>query len=254
MDNIKGSFVKMPFNPITLISNEMVMVGAIPQAGRTLYAIHLIVDNSIRDNDLKGLAYFVVENKRRTIRESGFGAMLYESQNVKLNYVHFGTIKKFINVLETDLKNSSPDYIVIDGLEYLVEQYAKETELINELDILLSSLRYISDARSIPIILTARILLNSNGATSSARPLICDFDSGVLQLTAKHTLTMKSPFYFIDNSEDGYNWSTMEISTITASPASFIPEAFIIEKSKGRFYSKGVSLANEKGKGKKWIS
>lgn len=233
--------ITMPFIPLDISSNQVFVVGAKMQAGRTLYALHLIEENSLKRNNKKCLAYFVSNNKE-TVKQSGFSAMLTNSRNVKVNFIKYHNGDQLITDIVYDALDFTPSYIVIDGFEKFFNRSLlnTETELLNEVDMLLSHLQIISDDKKIPIILTTNILLSGESHVFHSRPLLCDFGTSVLEVTAHHVCSLRSPFYDGDTekTQGEDTWGTMQIYQLLKDTSVKIPTDFTIDKEEGRFYSK----------------
>ncbi len=232
--------IKMAFIPLNVSGNELYIVGAVPVVGRTFYTLHLIEENSLKYGNKKCLVYFVGYSKQKIIRDSSFGKLLDSSENVNMQRVNFRRGKQIIRDIKHEVSKNKPDYIVVDGFEKLFGHEEKE-DLPKEVDTTLSELRTFCDKKNIPIILTTRILLSAE-KTTTARPLLCDFGSKVLEINAKHVLSLSSPFYHIDdyNIEGEDMRNTMVLYKLKTEALSLVsePTQFIIDKGTGQFYSK----------------
>lgn len=232
--------IKMPFIPLSLNGNQIVVVGSKPIAGRTFYILHLIEENSLKNNNFKCLLYFVGHSKRQTVKQSGFGAMLMKSENVNLNWVNYARNGQFISEIKRKVMDFKPDFIAIDGIEKLFGGALDESELLNEVDMFLNDIRILSAETRIPIVLTTNILLNGESSVSAPRPLLCDFGSYVLEIKADHVLSLINPFYDgeVENKDEEDTWGTMEIYQLNQNTGVFQPTEFIIDKEAGRYYTK----------------
>lgn len=232
--------IKMPFIPLSLNGNQIVVVGSKPNAGRTFYTLHLIEENSLKNNNYKSLLYFVGHSKKQTVKQSGFGAMLMKSENVNLNWVNYARKGQFVSEIKSKVMDFKPDFIAIDGIEKLFGGDLDERELLNEVDMFLNDIRILSDEKKIPIVLTTNIILNGESQIQPPRPLLCDFASNVLEIKAAHVLSISCPFYAenTENTDGEDTFETMEIYQLNQNTVVLQPTKFIIDKEAGRYYTK----------------
>lgn len=228
----------IPFAPIRLVSNDILVIGSRPVTPRTFFSIQIIEENSVR-SDLKGLAYFIGTQKQRTIANSGKGKILHECPNLNLQFESFGVGDQLILNLKRQVQEWKPQYVVLDGLDKVFPVYNDKEQLVKDVNVLLSDLRQLSDRFRLPIIISTHVLFGADIRGYKFEPMLAYFGSDVLEIISDFILTLDSPYASsaLDiTAEDSETRDLMQLHILKPFSQARIPYEFKIDRDTNRFY------------------
>lgn len=209
---------------------DVMIIGSRPCNGRTLFLNELLIANTVsRSTDsrlestkpLRSLAYFLTEKLGNYFDKLISGFLNVKQENLRRNnhfhdtlefdinelkyiltpcplYLEFilpSGLQEFTAAIETDIKSCNPDFIFIDGLEYLAKPEHREydSHSTRNIDPWLDACLELSQRYSIPFIITRLLNPQYDRSFDLFQPVFSDFNSSTIDSACDIVISMVRP-------------------------------------------------------------
>lgn len=186
--------IKIPYTQQTISGSNLILIGSRPQMGISQFIIELIKLNTNEyDIESENPWCIFAESNEPILTEIGEPTL----SQVNSCVVQFGSIRKGLIFNFESLFSKKPPFIVIHKFERLFNRYSSSSDKIFNLpNMVLTELKKLSIKYNVPVVITTFLHSSAEYNLPSFRPMLKDFGSSILEITADYIFALYRPNYY----------------------------------------------------------